>query len=119
MLACAQVGTSAGLLPRQRYTLEALLHGLLLPSGNDAATLLSEYFGRVLYRRRRAARPEVELDLFEEEQTGLTRLYRSEFVKAMNATAKELRMGHSQFVNPHGLDDCENRSTARDLVKLS
>ena len=41
-------GTSAELLGGEIYTIEELLYGLMLPSGNDAATCLAEWGGRYL-----------------------------------------------------------------------
>ena len=38
-------GTTAGLLAGERVTLWALLHGMMLPSGNDAAVALAEAVG--------------------------------------------------------------------------
>lgn len=42
-------GTTADLIENAWMTVEDLLYGLLLPSGNDAATVLSENVGAVLY----------------------------------------------------------------------
>ena len=39
------IGTSAELLENDSLTLKQLLYGLMLPSGNDAAHCLAEYFG--------------------------------------------------------------------------
>src|SRR4030095_3546890 len=47
---------------------------------------------------------------------------RDTFLKQMNALAKSLNMGHSRFLNPHGLDSEEKSapySTAEDLAKLA
>jgi D-alanyl-D-alanine carboxypeptidase (penicillin-binding protein 5/6) len=41
-------GTSADLLEGDTLTIWQLLHGLMLPSGNDAAHCLAEYFGGLL-----------------------------------------------------------------------
>lgn len=41
-------GTSAELVEGDNLTVWDLLHGLLLPSGNDAAISLAEYFGKLL-----------------------------------------------------------------------
>lgn len=41
-------GTSAQLVPNDTLTVWELLHGLMLPSGNDAAFALAEFFGRLL-----------------------------------------------------------------------
>jgi D-alanyl-D-alanine carboxypeptidase len=45
-------GTTAELEAREWATIEDLLHGLMLPSGNDAATVLAENFGACLYYDR-------------------------------------------------------------------
>eukprot|EP00356_Strombidium_inclinatum_P011614 CAMPEP_0170483806 /NCGR_PEP_ID=MMETSP0208-20121228/3415_1 /TAXON_ID=197538 /ORGANISM="Strombidium inclinatum, Strain S3" /LENGTH=74 /DNA_ID=CAMNT_0010756975 /DNA_START=1735 /DNA_END=1959 /DNA_ORIENTATION=- len=39
------IGTSAELVENDTLTLKQLLYGLMLPSGNDAAHCLAEYFG--------------------------------------------------------------------------
>lgn len=41
-------GTSAYLKEGQRLSIYDLLIGLMLPSGNDAAIVLAEHFGRLL-----------------------------------------------------------------------
>jgi D-alanyl-D-alanine carboxypeptidase len=45
-------GTSAELEAREWVTVEDLLHGLMLPSGNDAATVLAENLGVCIYYDR-------------------------------------------------------------------
>ncbi len=68
-----------------------LLYGLMLRSGNDAATTIATYVGGT------------------EEN----------FVKMMNKKAKELGMEDTIYNNPTGLDDdTKNYSTARDLTIL-
>ena len=42
-------GTSASLFGNYWMTIEDLLYGLMLPSGNDAALVLAENIGAVLY----------------------------------------------------------------------
>lgn len=41
-------GTSAYLRENDLLTLWDLLHGMMLPSGNDAGYLLAEYFGKLM-----------------------------------------------------------------------
>lgn len=41
-------GTSAEIFVGDSYTVEQLFYGLMLPSGNDAATALAKWGGRVL-----------------------------------------------------------------------
>jgi D-alanyl-D-alanine carboxypeptidase len=43
------IGTTADLQENAWMTIEDLLYGLMLPSGNDAATVLAENLGAVLY----------------------------------------------------------------------
>lgn len=41
----SQFGTTAELEAKEVFSIWELLHALMLPSGNDAAIALSEYFG--------------------------------------------------------------------------
>ena len=78
-------GSSMYLKPGETVTVEALLYGLLLCSGNDAALALAD-----------ACCGSVEA-----------------FVAEMNRKAAELGMENSSFANPNGLDAENHRSTAR------
>ena len=50
---CVKVsGTSANLKHGEFLTIKDLLYGLMLPSGNDAALLLSEHFGKMILINR-------------------------------------------------------------------
>lgn len=42
------IGTSADLVENDNFTLWELYHGLMLPSGNDAAIAIAEFFGNLL-----------------------------------------------------------------------
>ena len=75
----------------ETLTLETLLYGLLLCSGNDAAVAIAQHVGGTV----------------------------SGFVKLMNETAAELGMENSSFANPNGLDDEKHYSTARDMARLA
>lgn len=46
-------GTSASLEAKDVFTVWELLHGLMLPSGNDAAIALAEYFGELIMERNK------------------------------------------------------------------
>ncbi len=83
-------GSSMYLLPGETCTVRELLEGLLLASGNDAATALACVMA------------------------GDT----ESFALLMNLRARELGMTRSHFVNPHGLDAPEHRGSARDLALL-
>lgn len=81
---------TAGFKVGEVVTYNDLLHGLLLPSGAEAA--------RALVR-----------NVSENEE---------EFVKLMNEKAKKLNLENTHFSNPIGLDDEQNYSTAFEMSKL-
>lgn len=85
--------TNMGLIPGQRWTIEELLHGMLMTSSNDCAQAVKE-----------------GIDLKYGDGT---------FIRAMNAKAKFLGLNNSSFDNPQGFDGEKNYSTAKDLAKLS
>lgn len=83
-------GSSMYLAAGEEVTVETLLYGLLLLSGNDAAkTLAAACAG-------------------SEEA----------FVERMNLRAQELGLTGTHFVNPHGLPDDGHYSTAQDMARL-
>lgn len=84
-------GSSLYLKAGERLTGDALLYGMMLHSGNDAATALA------------IAGAGSEAD----------------FVARMNREAESLGLTNTRFANPHGLDDENNYSTARDLAVLT
>ena len=84
-------GSSLYLREGETLTLEQLLYGTMLRSGNDAATALALALGGS----------------------------QEAFVARMNEKAAALGLGNTHFANPHGLDDEGNYSTARDLAKLA
>lgn len=79
-----------GLGLMEELTIEDLLYGLMLPSGNDAARAIARAISGDEYR----------------------------FAKLMNAKAKELGMINTQFKNPHGMDEDGHYSSAYDLALL-
>lgn len=81
----------AGLLPGEELSVRDLLYCLLVRSGNDAAMVLADYVSGG--------------DI-------------PAFVERMNAFAQSVGCEHTHFVNPHGLDDPGQYTTARDLSKL-
>ncbi len=84
-------GSSMYLKEGETLTVRELLYGLLLNSGNDAATALACHCAG------------------SEEA----------FAQLMNERAAELGMAHSHFVNPHGLSQEGHYSTARDMAVLT
>ena len=84
-------GSSMGLLPGDSYTIEELLYGLMLASGNDAAIALAEHTAGSV----------------------------EAFVEWMNEKAAALCLANTHFENPHGLDGEQHYSSARDLALLT
>lgn len=84
-------GTSMYLKEGEQLTLETLLYGLLLSSGNDAALAVAEGVAGSV----------------------------SDFVALMNDKAVELGLTGTSFANPNGLDAEGHHSTALDMAKLA
>ena len=98
------VGSTAGVRAGESLPVAELLYGLLLPSGNDASVALAEHFGR------KFAKTDIKLD----DSQSFDR-----FIEEMNATARELKMQQSNFVNPHGLTDKAHLATVSDMARLA
>ena len=111
--AASVVGTSAKLRAGDRLTVRDLLHGMLLPSGNDAATLLAEHFGALEFCASVIGEPMRA----GESSSGYDR-----FVQAMNAFGSgTLGMTRTVFRNPHGLTTpapLATTSCASDVVRM-
>ena len=97
-------GSTTGLKTGENISVRELLYGLMLPSGNDAATALAEFAG---------PRFAAEGDSTEAKRP-LVR-----FVAEMNRTANELGLKQTHYANPHGLPDNTHLSTASDQVLLT
>lgn len=80
-----------GLRTGERVSVGELIKGTGIVSGNDAAIALAEYVA------------------------GSER----NFIALMNIKARQLGMLHSHFVNPNGLPDDAQLTTARDVARLS
>lgn len=84
-------GSAMGIHKNETWTLEDLVYGMMLPSGNDAATAVALALAG-------------SMDAFAEK---------------MNEKAAEIGMEHSHFVTPSGLHRAEHYSTARDMALLA
>lgn len=84
-------GQLMGLIPGERISVENLLYGTLIHSGNDAAYALAEDY-----------------------PGGITK-----FVEAMNEKAGALHLTHSTFTNPVGYDNPNHKMTPLDLARLA
>ena len=80
-----------GLAVEDKVSVQNLLYGLLVPSGNDAAyTLADNYPGGI-----------------------------ENFIYSMNKKVTELHMENTHFENPSGLDTANHYSSARDIALLT
>lgn len=82
--------TLCGIKPGDKLTMNQLLYGLMLPSGNDAGAAIA-----------------VHMSGSEKE-----------FADLMNEEAKKLGATGTHFVNPHGLNNEEHYTTAYDLYLI-
>ena len=88
--AASQTESTAGLQEGEKVTIEQLLYGALVQSGNDAAYALSEAVAGS----------------------------KTKFVKKMNKTAKNIGCTNTHFSNPAGLKDSDNYTTANDMLMI-
>ena len=84
-------GSSMYLQEGEVLTIQELLYGLMLSSGNDAAVALAIYCGGTV----------------------------EGFAELMNDKARVLGLTNTHFENPNGLDSPGHYSTARDLARLA
>lgn len=85
-------GSGVGVLPLgKRIGVNTLLHGLLLPSGNDAARALAEHTGGSL----------------------------PGFIRLMNRRTRQMGLACTHFSSVDGLRNRGNRSCASDLAAMS
>lgn len=88
--AASKGGSTMGLKAGEKVTVEDLLYGALVQSGNDAAYALAEAsYGSV-----------------------------DKFVKQMNKTAKNIGCKHTHFANPAGISDRNNYTTCSDMLLI-
>lgn len=79
-----------GIQPGETLTLRELVYGLMLVSGNDAGEAIAKRVAGSV----------------------------SAFVDMMNQKAQEIGMTSTHFTNPHGVQNENHYSTARDMAKL-
>ncbi|MGH2559156.1 MAG: D-alanyl-D-alanine carboxypeptidase family protein [Thermomicrobiales bacterium] len=90
--------SSMGVEVGEIWTVEDLLYGLMIPSGNDAALALARHVGE-------------QIDAGDPVGA---------FVGEMNLFAASMGLQHTHFTNPVGLaDDPNHHTSARDLATLA
>lgn len=84
-------GSRLGLSTNDKVSVNNLLYGLMMVSGNDAAVALAEFIGGNI----------------------------ESFATLMNNKANQLGLSSTHFVTPHGLDQNEHYTTAYELAILT
>ncbi len=84
-------GSEVGLKSNDMVSAKALLYGMMLPSGNDAAYTVGLHLGGTI----------------------------DNFADMMNNKAKKIGVYNTNFANPHGLDDENHYSTAYDMAMIT
>lgn len=84
-------GTSIYLSQGEQLSLEQMLYGLMLASGNDAAVAIAEHVGGSL----------------------------EGFLDLMNARARDMGLTNTHFATPHGLPASDHYTTASDLAQIA
>ena len=110
-------GTRAELHAGDILSVYDLLYAMMLPSGNDAAFCLAEFFGGLLYKAKISANSHTR-DSYANLFTPC-KCPSKYFVFEMNENAKMLGLIQTTYTNPHGLNNIHNRSTANDVGKLA
>jgi len=84
-------GSMMGIVKGESLTLDSLLHGLLLVSGNDAANAIAESMSSSV----------------------------PQFMRELNDYLRKMGCTSTQFQNPHGYHDPEHYTTAFDLALMT
>jgi serine-type D-Ala-D-Ala carboxypeptidase (penicillin-binding protein 5/6) len=84
-------GSNMFIEPRMKVTVDELLHGMIIQSGNDASIALAEALGGT----------------------------EDVFAQMMNKEAQRLGLANTHFTNSTGLPNAQHYSTARDLSQLA
>jgi serine-type D-Ala-D-Ala carboxypeptidase (penicillin-binding protein 5/6) len=84
-------GSSIYLRENEKISVEELLYGIMLRSGNDASMAVAEHIGGSI----------------------------DGFVEMMNSKAREIGALNTSFANPHGLDNPKHYTTAYDLALIT
>ena len=129
-------GTSAQLRSGQIYNIWQLLHGLMLPSGNDASLALAVWGGRKLLEKEEELKSESKM-LFKSDCSSkiesticstntipsIKKRKKADcyqrFLAEMNTKGRQLKMAKTNYANSHGLVNINNKSSAFDVAVLS
>ena len=95
--------SKAGHKMDEAITVENLVRGLIIPSGNDTAVIIARAVAKKI-------NGDVPMTFSESEKF---------FSSLMNEKAIEIGCTNSNFTNPHGYHDDEHYTTAKDMAKIA
>lgn len=102
----------AGLEKGDVLTVEMLIEGMMLPSGNDAAYVLAVAAGRAIDRHNA---PDADSAVYSEPDVDSAL---NVFMAHMNQEARLQGMLNTHFVNPDGIHESDHYSSMGDLAIL-
>lgn len=101
--------SKAGFSKGQVATVEELLNGMLICSGNDAAYILAKATGEAIFDNNIANEGKSFTDAQCVER----------FVLEMNKNVRDMELENTHFTSPDGYDDSKQYTTASDLSKIA
>lgn len=101
--------SKAGFAKGQVVTVEELLNGLLISSGNDAAYVLAKATGETIFKD----------NIENEGKTFTASQCVGRFVLEMNKNVRDMKLENTHFTSPDGYDDNNQYTTASDLSKIA
>lgn len=105
----ASDSSKAGFSKGQIVTVEELLEGLLISSGNDSAYILARAAGQAIF----------EDNIANEGKTFTAQQCVQRFILEMNRNVSDMELENTHFTSPDGYDDNNQYTTASDLSKIA
>jgi len=110
-------GTKANLEEGDELYLWDLFFAMMLPSGNDAAESIAEYFGTLIYENEYSRFNDQNSNESLKESVFLSPV--QYFIKEMNYLCNKLGLDNTHIINCHGLPNNKNQSSAYDIARIS
>lgn len=101
--------SKAGFTKGQVVSVQELLEGLLISSGNDAAYILAKATGKEI----------LENNIANEGKKFTSAQCVQRFIFEMNKNVRDMELENTRFTSPDGYDDSEQYTTASDLSKIA
>lgn len=105
----ASDSSKAGFSKGQIVTVEELLNGMLICSGNDAAYILAKATGEEIF----------DNNIANEGRSFTDAQCVERFVLEMNKNVRDMELDNTHFTSPDGYDSSNQYTTASDLSKIA